>query len=85
MKIVGDTTDAAVHTIKPQGQRRQGNTYKQTRADLHNIQRECWSCGQTHDVTNKEMYPAYGKECKKYHKKHFASRCWSKIPGSQRI
>ena len=30
MKIVGDTTDAAVHTIKPQGQRRQGSTYKQT-------------------------------------------------------
>ena len=91
MKIVGDTTDAAVHTIKPQGQRRQGSTYKQTmqtkRADLHKIQHECWSCGQTHDVTNKEMCPAYGKECKKCHKKqhHFASRCWSKIPGSQRI
>ena len=56
------------------------------RVDLHKIQRECWSCGQTHDVTDKEMCLAYGKECKKCHKKHhFASRFWRKIPGSQRI
>jgi len=48
--------------------------------------RECWSCGQTHDITNKEACPAYGKERKKCHKKHhFASRCWSKRPGSQRV
>ena len=58
----------------------------QKRADMNKPHQECWSCGQTHDITNKEACPAYGKECKKCHKKHhFASRCWSKRPGSQRV
>jgi len=48
--------------------------------------REWWSCGQTRDITNKEACPAYGKECKRCHKKHhFTLRCWSKGPGSQRV
>jgi len=81
-----DTPDVGVHAIQPQ--HRPGSTYKSTqkRADMNKPHWECWSCGQTHDITNKEACPAYGKECKKCHKKHhFASRCWSKRPGSQRV
>ena len=44
---------------------------------------ESWSRCQIHDITNKEACPAYGKECKKCHKRHhFASKCWSRRPPS---
>ena len=90
MKIVGDTSgQTMVNVIKTKGpqtpahkrftqsQYNKANTGKQTR--------ECWNCGQNHEIANKESCPAYGKECKRCHKKnHFASKCWSKISPNQR-
>ena len=65
MKVVGDTPDMMVHAIKS---RRSESSYKPTmqnkRADWHKQERECCSCRQTHDITNKEACPAYLKECK---------------------
>ena len=69
MKVVGDTPDTTVHAIKS---RRLGSSYTPTmqnkRADWHKQEHECWSCGQMHDITNKEACPAYRKEYKKHHK-----------------
>jgi len=56
MKVVGDTPDPTVHAIKS---RRLGSSYKPTtqnkRADWHKQERECWSCGQMHDITKKRV------------------------------
>ena len=90
MKIVGDTSGhTMVNVIKTKGpqtpahkrstqsQYNKANTGKQTR--------ECWNCGQNHEIANKESCPAYGKEFKRCHtKNHFASKCWSKISPNQR-
>ena len=38
--------------------------------------RECWFCGRNHKFGKRENCPAWGKECKKCHKRnHFASKC----------
>jgi len=50
------------------------------------VQRECWNCEQVHDITNREVCPAFGKECRKCHKlNHFASRCHRKWQATQRV
>jgi len=55
MKVVGDTPDAVVQSIKPQGQCTPGSSHKLStqnkRADWHK-QHECWSCGQIYDITS---------------------------------
>ena len=40
--------------------------------------RECWNCGQRHDIQKRELCPAYGKRCSKCRKlNHFAAKCRS--------
>ena len=82
MKIVNESSDTTVHAVKtppldkPTRQTAQ-NQYK--RPESQRLQRECWNCGQVHNVINREGCPAFGKECRKCHKmNHFASRCRSK-------
>jgi len=90
MKIVSEASDTTVHSVKtplkgrPSRQLAQ-NQYK--RSDTQKLQqRECWNCGQVHDVSNRETCPAYGKECRKCHKlNHFASKCRSRWPVVQRV
>ena len=90
MKIVGDTSgQTAVNVIKTKVP--QIPAYKRSMQSQHNKANTgkptcgCWNCGQTHDIAIKESCPAYGKECKRCHKKnHFASKCWSKILPNQR-
>lgn len=91
MKIVGDTPGTVVNVVKTRGPPAQTPIPKQPlqahyrRMNTGKQTRECWNCGQAHEIANKEACPAYGKECRKCHKKHhFASKCWSKMPPHQR-
>ena len=92
MKIVGDTSgQTAVNVIKTIKCLRylhtsdpcKASTIRQIRGSQHvdvGIVDKL-----THDIAIKESCPAYGKECKRCHKKnHFASKCWSKILPNQR-
>ena len=90
MKIVNETTDTTVHTVKApvrgKSANRQPAQSQHKPPEPQKLQRECWNCGQVHDVTNRETCPAYGRECRKCHKQnHFASRCRSKWPAVQRV
>ena len=87
---INEATDTTVHTVKApvrgKSANRQPAQSQHKRPEPQKLQRECWNCGQVHDVTNSETCPAYGRECRKCHKQnHFASRCRSKWPAVQRV
>ena len=63
MKIVNEATDTTVHTVKApvrgKSANRQPAQSQHKRPEPQKLQRECWNCGQVHDVTNRETCPAY--------------------------
>lgn len=70
VKMVDDSLGSTVNAVKPEN-----DPQPKPSKNL----RECWNCGRRHELSKRELCPAYGKTCNKCRKQnHFAAKCRSK-------
>ena len=77
MKVVGhvDSSGATVSAVRSHQKHKQSSIDKPYHTK-HT--RECWNCGCRHEYNQKDLCPAYGKICSKWHKpNNFAAKCHS--------
>ena len=81
MKVLSDNSELTVSFVKSIQSKHRSLSEKTLSVSDEKNMRECWNCGRQHEYHKKELYPAFGKICRKCRKpNHFSAKCCGARP-----